>query len=365
MTQTNRFPPLDADLLSQRLELPSAGSRVLIDTDTANEIDDQFALAWALLSPEHMTIEAVTAEPFSFAHHQSGLIEAERVMASGQDYPEHLVGGFQGWLDRLHKQGRRAADLEFVLPAEGMELSYQEILTIYQKLDMSADGKVHRGAPRYMNSADDLVDSDSVDVIIDLAKSGSEPLYITAMGCVTNIAAALLRAPEIRENIVVIWTSAYPSSSPHCNRPSLNLVQDVHASRLMFDSGVPLIYLPGYHVGAQLKISLPEMQQFVGGCGAIGDYLLELFTHNPLHKMFAIEDTPRRTWVIWDIIDIAWLINPDWVPTMLTPSPILDDQLYWQHDKSRHLIREAHDVQRDEIFLDFYNKLRNATVVSN
>ena len=356
---SDRFPRLDPDLLEQRLATPQALSRVLVDTDTANEIDDQFALAWALLSPQSMTVEAVTAEPFSFAHHRPGLLDAERAVEAGKDFPEHLVGGFQGWINRLHRQGKRAADLNFVSPAEGMELSYEEILAVYSKLGLKSDGKVFRGAAQYMSAADEPVQSESVDVIIDLAKSGSEPLYIAAMGCVTNIASALLRAPEIRENIVVIWTSAYPSNAPHCNRPSLNLVQDIHASRLMFDSGVPLVYLPGYHVGAQLKISLPEMEQFVAGKGAIGDYLHHLYTHNPLHEMFALENTGQRTWVIWDIIDIAWLINPDWVPTMRTASPVLDDSLFWQKDESRHPILEAYDVQRDEIYIDFYSKLAN------
>jgi len=357
MKPTNRFEALDPALLEERLALPKSVSRLLIDTDTANEIDDQFALAWALLSPEHMTVEAVTAEPFSFAHHREGLINAEMAIEAGTDIPERMVGGFQGWIHRLHKQGMRAQDLEFVSPAEGMEMSYQEILTVYEKLAMTPDGKVFRGADEYMSSPNEPVNSESIDVIIDLAKSGSEPLYIAAMGCVTNIASALLVAPEIREKIVVIWTSAYPSSAPHCNRPSLNLIQDIHASRMMFDSGVPLIYLPGYHVGAQLKISLPEVENFIAGKGAIGDYLHHLYKHNPLHKMFAIEDTPLRTWVIWDIIDIAWLINPEWVPTMLTPSPILDDELNWQKDGKRHNIREGYDVQRDEIFIDFYKKL--------
>jgi len=357
VTNTDRFSKLDQDLLAERLEPPTSTSRVLIDTDTANEIDDQFALAWALQSPEHMTVEAVTTEPFSFAHHRKGVLAAEQALETGSKAQEHLVGGFQGWLTRLHKQGTRAADLNFVSPAEGMELSYQEILTVYEKLGMAAEGKVFRGATDYMSQPDVPVNSPSVETIIDLAKSGSQPLYIAALGCVTNIASALLLAPEIRENIIVVWTSAYPSSAIRCNRPSLNLVQDIHASRLMFDSGVPLIYLPGYHVGAQLKISLPEVEQFIAGKGAIGDYLHHLYTNNPLHKMFALTDTARRTWVIWDIINIAWLINPNWVPTMLTTSPILDDELYWQHDTARHNIREAHDVQRDEIFIDFYNKL--------
>lgn len=355
------FTPLDQDLMLSRLTPPTGGPvRLLIDTDTANEIDDQFALAWALLSPEKMTVEAITAEPFSFAHHQPELLAAERALESGLAHQEHLVGGFQGWLDRLHAQGRRAADLKFVSPAEGMKLSYDEILNIYDKLGMPSDNKVFRGATRYMRSPDDIVESEAVDTIIDLAKSDAAPLYIAAMGCVTNIAVALLKAPEILDRIVVIWTSAYPSSAPHCNRPSLNLVQDVHASRLIFDSGVPHIYLPGYQVGAQLKISATEMDAFVKGKGAIGDYLNHLFTHNPLHDMFAITDAPRRTWVIWDIINIAWLINPDWVPTHLTTSPVLNDELYWEKSPNRHQMLEAHDIQRDEVFLDFYDKLARA-----
>ena len=141
----------------------------------------------------------------------------------------------------------------------------------------------------------------------------------------------------------------------------MNLFQDLHASRLIFDCGVPHVYLPGYHVGAQLKISRPEMETFVKGRGAIGDYLWHLYTSNPLHDMFALSDTERRTWVIWDIIDIAWLIDPDWVPTYLTSSPILGGDLHWQRDPSRHLMREGYDVQRDSIFLDFYDKLAAAS----
>ena len=213
MTSRN-FPALDQDLMKERLAPPTGPVRLLIDTDTANEIDDQYALAWALLSPEHMSVEAVTAEPFSFAHHQSELVRVERALENGEAVEEHLVGGFQGWINRLHKQGKRATDLEFIGPDKGMELSYQEILTVYDKLGMNSSGQIFRGAEQYMSDANTPVLSDSVDTIIDLAKSGDEPLYIAAMGCVTNIASALLKAPEIVSNIVVLWTSAYPSMHP-------------------------------------------------------------------------------------------------------------------------------------------------------
>ena len=232
-------------------------------------------------------------------------------------------------------------------------------MSVYDACGVPSAQRVFRGAPSYMTEAQTPVATDAARTIIDLAKSGDGPLYIAALGCVTNIASAILMAPEIIRDIVVVWTSGYPSAAPHCNRPSLNMVQDLHASRLLFDCGVPHVYLPGYHVGAQLKISLPEMERFVRGRGAIGDYLYHLFTHNPLHRMFALEDTARRTWVIWDIINIAWLINPDWVPTYMTTSPKLDAELYWRKDRARHMMREAFDVQRDEIFLNLYDALPN------
>lgn len=340
-------------------EAPPAGPlRLLIDTDAANEIDDQFAIAWALQRPDRLRVEAITAAPFSFAHHIPELKRAEAALRAGAGLEEHLLGGFQGWIHRLHAQGRSVDDLRLVGPAAGMELSHAEILRVCAACGTTPP--VFRGAARYAERDGDIVWSAAAEAIVDLAKTGEAPLYIAAMGCVTNIAAALWRAPEIAARITVIWTSAFPSHAPHSVRPSLNLVQDVPAARAMFDSGVPLVYLPGYHVGAQLKISLPEMERFVAPRGAIGALLHALYRDNPLHAMFALADTGRRSWVLWDMICIAWLLNPQWVPTFLTTSPRLTEDLHWQKDPARHLIREAYDVQRDEIFLDFYDSLPQA-----
>ena len=126
ITASSSFPRLDAQRMRHRLAPPSGPVRVLIDTDAANEIDDQFAIAWALLSQDRLRIEAMTVAPFSFAHHRPGLIAAEAQLdaqARGDAIDAELVGGFQGWVERLHGQGRRVADLEFCGPEEGMERS--------------------------------------------------------------------------------------------------------------------------------------------------------------------------------------------------------------------------------------------------
>lgn len=137
-------------------------------------------------------------------------------------------------------------------------------------------------------------------------------------------------------------------------------MQDRLASQLLFDCGVSQVYLPGYHVGAQLKLSLPEMERFVRGRGAIGDYLHHLYTHNPLHEMFAIEQPEQKTWVIWDMINVAWLLDPAYVSTFDTQSPSLDDGLFWRQDAARHPMVEAFDINRDAIFEDFYRCLQGA-----
>ncbi|MEP2531487.1 nucleoside hydrolase [Shimia sp.] len=359
-----RFPKLDPALMESRLRRPGSNARVIIDTDTANEIDDQYAVAWALLSPERLRLEGVTAVPFSFQHHREGLIKSVEILRNGgpqNEVEEKFMGGLGGWAQRIIDAGRKAEEVKFVSPEEGVELSYQEILTIFEKCGVPSKGKVFRGAPGYLTDYDTPLETESTRFIIEQARKRDEgPVYILAMGALTNIASALLVAPDIIDNIVVVWTASFPSYAPFCNAPSLNLVQDKLASRLLFECGVPHVYLPGYHVGAQLKISHPEMEKFVKPKGAIGAYLWHLYTNNPLHEMFAITGQETKTWVIWDIINVAWLFDDDYVSMRMTTSPALNEELYWETDADRHMMAEAYDLNRDAIYEDFYRTLERA-----
>jgi purine nucleosidase len=344
------------------LEPPPGPVRLIVDTDAYNEIDDQYAIAWALLSQDQLQIEGVVAEPFSQAQHQRHLYELYDLLASDPkaSLPSRLHR-YRSWVQTLLAAGTNPRDIDFVGPAEGMELSYQEILHIFDKLEQDPAGKVYRGSDCYLESLNAPVESPAAEFIIERALAEEQqPLYVAAIGCVTNIASAILLEPKIIERMVVLWTSAYPSASKLDNTPSLNMVQDRLSSQLLFDCGVPHVYLPGYHVGAQLLISLPEMERYVRGKGAIGDYLYHIYTHNSVLGMRNINDLEGHTWVIWDLINFAWLLNPDWVPTHIVRSPILTDDLFWEHDPGRHLMREAYGVNRDAIFRDFFKKLQKA-----
>lgn len=325
------FPELDPALRLARLSPPAGRVPVVVDTDTANEIDDQFALAWAALAPERIELLAVLAEPFSFAHRRAAL-------------------------------GRELADpAPFNPPGQGMLRSHAEARRILSLLPGAEAVPVWRGSADYLQASDRPQPSEAATQLVALAMAQPEdrPLVVLALGCVTNIASALLIEPRLVQRLVVVWTSGWPSHAPHVNQ-SLNLEQDPHASRLLLDSGVPLVYLPGFHVGAQLRLSLPEVERWVQGQGAIGDALHQLFIHNPLWELQGISSFFAHSWVMWDLICVAWLIDPSWVPSTLVPTPRLGADLRWVPDPQRVPMREGHAVRRDAIFADFLGRLAAA-----
>jgi inosine-uridine nucleoside N-ribohydrolase len=356
------FPTISESQRQRMLTPPQAPVRVVIDTDAKNEIDDQFTLAWALLSQDQLRIEGVYAVPYCFGIHQGGLIRTHEILhTQGAEQVPKPLQRYLGQLRTMEAAGIDPKDLVFPGPDVGMEESYQEILRVYEKLNLNPNGLVFRGSTRYLTSTDDPVDSPAARHLIARAlASDDEPLYVVAIGCITNVVSAMLMAPEIIQRIVVVWTSGYPA---HVRQPnySFNLEQDMLASKLLVDSGVPLVYLPGFHIGAQLRISLPEMDTWVRGKGSIGDYLYWLYTNNPLHARRGIKDHFGRTWIMWDLINIAWLLEPSWIPSDLVPTPRLGDDKIWYHDQpERHLMREAYEVNRDAIFRDFLTKLQQA-----
>ncbi len=302
------FPELSASRRLELLEPPSGPVRMVLDTDTDNEIDDQFALTYALLSPERITLEAVYAAPFQ--------------------------GAFAGG------------------PEEGMRRSYDEIVRLLALLGRSPEGVAYTGATAWMDGPERPVPSPATDDLIARALADRpDPLYVVAIAAPTNVASALLIAPEIATRIVVVWLGGNAGYWP--TAAEFNLEQDLHASRVLFDAGVPLVHVPCLPVADHLITTLPEIERFVKGRGPIGDYL---------HEVYAACEADHfgRSRVIWDLGPVAWLVNPAWADSALVHSPILTSERAWSHDPHRHLMREVRSVQRDMVFGDLFRKLENA-----
>lgn len=305
-----QFPILSDQERLRLLEAPTGRVRVVIDTDTYNEIDDQFALVYASLSPQNFDIQAIYAAPFYAAQ-------------------------FHG--DRS------------VSPEDGMLKSYDEIGRVLEVLGKSADGFVHRGSIRWLESVDRPVQSAAAEHLIALSRATIDgPLYVVAIGAITNIASAILLAPDIIERIVVVWLGG----NPHYWHPAteFNMYQDMTASRVLFDCGVALVHVPCINVTEHLRISRAEMEHFVRGRSAIGNYLFRIFAE-------ATGNEPMASRVIWDIGPFAWFINPLWTSSALIHSPILTGEQTWSHNPQRHFIREMLSLQRDAICADFLTKI--------
>jgi inosine-uridine nucleoside N-ribohydrolase len=286
--------------------LPSAGVvRAVIDTDTYNEIDDQFAVVYALLSPERIRVEALYAAPF---------------------LNDRSTG-----------------------PEDGMRKSYDELLRLLERLPEHRSIPVHHGSADWLAAADRPVPSPAATDLVERAGGTDGPLYVVTLGAPTNVASALLAEPAIADRIVVVWLGGNPRYWHRAEE--FNVEQDRHASRVLLDSGVPLVHVPCRNVTEHLRTTHAEIDRFVRGTGPVGDYLADIYAdYYPDH--FA------RSKALWDIGPVAWLINPAWMPTVVVHSPVLTCEGTWSHDPRRHLIREALETDRDAIFGDLFRKLR-------
>lgn len=301
------FPNISNQELLNRLELYDGKINVVIDTDTYNEIDDQFALMYALRSTERLNIEAIYAAPFYNQRSQS--------------------------------------------PSDGMEKSYDEILKILDIMDIKkAKDFVFKGSTRYLGSLDTPCNSDATHDIIYRAMSEDQPLYIVAIGALTNIASAILMEPQIIKKIVVVWLGGHALNWP--DTKEFNLMQDVPAARVLFDYKVPMVHIPCMGVVSHLNTTPSELDLRINGKSPIGTYLAKIF-----RELNWCGDDFAWSKVIWDISAIAYLINQNWVPTNLVHSPIITDQMTWSIDQSRHLIKSAYWVDRDHIFTDLFKKV--------
>jgi Inosine-uridine preferring nucleoside hydrolase len=295
----------DSDRL--RMLTPRPGLvRAVLDTDTYNEIDDQFALVQAFLSPDRIALEAIYAAPF---------------------------------------HNKRSSG-----PGDGMDMSYDEILRLLDRMGRSPAGFVFKGVRDFVGPAKQARKAEAVDDLIARARASSpdDPLCVIAIAAISNVASALLAAPDIADKVIVVWLGGHALEWPDTRE--FNLRQDVGGAQALLDSGAPLVLIPCMGVTSHLHSTVPEIERWVEPHGEIGKFLAQRFKeYSDDHLGWSKE--------IWDMAPVGWLINPDWAPTVLAPTPILTDQATWSVDRRRPPMRYATIVKRDPLLRDFFSKL--------
>lgn len=349
---------MSAERRSALLYPPAGQIRLVIDSDAKNEVDDQFAIAWALRSTERFRVEAVYAAPFAHDCFRQ-FDQSEEALSQSASAVGHSAG-----------------------PADGMEQSYQEILRLFALLGEPTEGRVYRGSARYIEQDGVPVDSEAARDLVRRVHASPDPLYVAAIGAATNVASAILLDPTITENMVVVWLGG--NALGFGQGIEFNLIQDRRAAQVLFDSGVPLIWVPCLNVASLLSVSECELRHMLLNTTPIGDYLaktvlaafadplsdIAFMKLNRSSNLRGNSDEPEAylaqfktehvAWsrIIWDIATIAVLKNPNWTPSKLVPSPVLREDLTWDTtDQSRPRIRMVTHCYRNMVFGDLFNTL--------
>ncbi len=294
----------------KNLEVPKGKIDVVLDTDTFNEIDDQYAVSYLIRSDEKLNTVALYAAPFY-----------------GNGKSEN--------------------------PKDGMEKSYDELIKVLGLL--GAEKPVFKGSENYLPDENTPVVSDAATDLAARAMNYSpeKPLYVVAIGAITNVASALLINPKIAENIVVVWLGGH---AHHCTTGGeFNMCQDIAAARVIIKSKVPYVQLPCGGVVSSFTISKPEIESWLIGKGELATYLGTITIEEA--EIYAKIKTWTR--VIWDVTAVAWLLNDDnkFMQSRIIPAPLPSYENLYTQNPDGHFMCYVYSINRDGLMNDLINKI--------
>jgi len=302
---------MNEELRIKNLFVPEGKIDVVLDTDAFNEIDDQFAVSYMLLSKHKLNVKAVYAAPF------------HNTRSNG--------------------------------PKDGMEKSYNEILTLLDFLGEKVS--VFKGSEDYLSDELTPVISEAAHDLCERANNYSpeNPLYVVAIGAITNIASAILLNPKMAENTVVVWLGGHGHHYSHTKE--FNMRQDIAAARVVMKSKVPFVQLPCSGVVSEFRVSKPELEYWLKGKNPLADYLADAAIKEA--DSYAMGKPWTR--VIWDVTAVAWLLNENdrFMESKLIPMKIPTyDNLYCEIPNG-HIMRYVYSINRDELMNDLFNAIIN------
>ncbi len=301
----------DAAARLKKLQKPTGRVDVVIDTDAFNEVDDQFAIAYALKRSDRLNIQAFYAAPFWHIHAET----AEK----------------------------------------GMELSYAEILNILSLAGRSdLHERVLHGSRQFLQDEKTLVRSPAAEDLIarGMARDPEDPLYVLAIGAITNVASALLLEPRLKDHLVVIWHGGTALDWPACI--SFNACQDIAATRVVMGSGVPFVMEPGAGVAYSLTTSVPELEYWLKGKNPLCDYLVRKYAEvaGSWHK------TPVWSHPLVDVAAVSWLLDDQpYLNDQLVPTPLISYSGHYEFDSRSPLMRYVYSMNRDLILSDLFARI--------
>ena len=283
-----------------------AKKNIILDTDAYNEVDDQYAIAYSMLSGDKVNLLSINAAPF------------------------------------LNSRSVSAGD--------GMEKSYNEIFHITALTDpeMAKRIPVYRGSERFMTSKSEYVPSDACDNIVRTVMESEERVWIVALGAITNVASAIVKEPAICDRAVVVWLGGHALERPDTRE--FNLKQDIPAAQVVFDSGIPLVQIPCDGVCSSFITTIPEVEYYLRGKNELCNYLCDItaaYTKNPY----------GWSKVIWDVTAVACITRPEALEMVEIPRPYVTSDCRYAFDAARAHYVYIIKIRRDPIYADLFRHL--------
>ena len=246
----------------KNLQVPTGKIDVILDTDAYNEIDDQFAIAYMLKNPQKFNVVGITAAPFFNSRSSSY--------------------------------------------ADGMLKSYNEILkllTLAGREDLKAI--TYKGSTKVLKNEETPEVSDAAYFLAEKANEydADNPLYIVAIGAITNVASAFIVNPDMKDKVVVVWLGGH--AEHYHDTKEFNMRQDVPAANVILNSGCPFVQLPCMGCVDVFRVSKHDLQAFLVGKNSLATYLAE----NAIAEADSYAEGKPWTRVVWDVTAIAWLLN--------------------------------------------------------
>jgi len=281
--------------------------KVILDTDAYNEIDDQLAIAYFYYS-EAVELLCVCAEHY------------------------------------IHE---RCNSREL-----GMNQSYDEIIKVLSLCDPHYKIPVCRGSISSIDDEDCAVESEAAERIISIVRDSDEIVYVVAIGAITNVVSAIMKAPDIVDKMCVLWVGCRPLA---IGCPvEYNVEQDYRGAQLLYESGVSLIIVPDAGVTSTLRSPIDCVSE-LRGANPVCDYLFDI--SNNAYHMVGCPPTWART--IWDLGAPAIFETPECAEYEIIPRPILTDEQTYDFDDSRPEMIMVTALDRDPIFKRAWEVLKN------
>ena len=302
--------------------------RVIFDTDTNNELDDQHALAYLLFNGPTFDVEGVTVV----------------TTTSG------------GNIDMQHEEAVRI----------------MKLCQLYNKVPLlkGADGNF----PEIQSnlSATNFDGAAAVNFIIEQASKENEAmLVLIAVGKLTNVALALKKSPEIAQKMRVVWLgSNYPEPGEHNQNSDTASMNFVLKTQVPFEmvtvrygkpSGTDAVKLTKKEAFERMPglgpvIDTPIEGRHGGEFNNFGDYSVNLFEHIDYHG-----DPPSRP--LFDMAAVAIVKNESWAERREIPCPILIDNQWVEQPENTRKIILWENFAKEEILGDFFAVLNNYQLV--